>query len=129
MRFCARKVRAMKILALALFLAACAGPEKPAVADIADEQAAQIEDGRYVARENCSTCHAIDVRGESPLAAAPPFREIGRRYSFPVLQEELIEGIGVGHPPMPRFQLSPLGVDALVAYLRHIQVRDRDGDK
>lgn len=89
------------------------------------EEEASVADGREVARSNCASCHAIDLRGASPLAEAPPFRDIGQRYRFPVLEEELIAGIGVGHPPMPKFQLSPRGVDALVLYMRHIQARDR----
>lgn len=103
--------------ALALVLAGCAlaGGE---------EQADTIADGRDVARINCASCHAIEMRGTSPLAEAPPFRDIGRRYQFPVLEEELIAGIRVGHPPMPTFQLSPRGVDALLLYMRHIQAED-----
>ena len=102
-----------------LVLAGCAQ------ARAGEEQEASIADGREVARANCASCHAIDLRGASPLAEAPPFRDIGRRYRFPVLEEELIAGIGVGHPPMPKFQLSPRGVDALLLYMRHIQARDR----
>jgi len=37
-----------------------------------------------------------------------------------VLQQELTEGIQVAHP-MPDFQMNPVGVDALIAYLQSIQ--------
>jgi cytochrome c len=90
-----------------------------------EEKRDTIADGRAVAQENCASCHAIGMRGRSPFPEAPPFRDIGRRYRFPVLEEELIAGVGVGHPPMPKFQLSARGVDALLLYMRHIQARDR----
>lgn len=105
---------------IALALGGCA--HAPAAPD-----AAVISDGHEVAQMNCASCHAVEMRGDSPLAEAPPFREIGKRYSFPVLEEELVAGVGVGHPPMPKFQLSPRGVDALLAYMRQIQSRERAG--
>jgi mono/diheme cytochrome c family protein len=84
-----------------------------------------IAEGRAVAVSQCGSCHALDLNTQSPRADAPAFRTIGKRYRFPVLEEELIQGIKLGHPDMPKFQLSPLGVDALIAYLRSLQEADR----
>lgn len=104
-------------LALALSIAAWdAAAQRPS--------RAEIEDGRAIAQHECGACHGLDYATRSPRKDAPPFRSIGRRYRFPVLQEELIEGVKLGHPDMPRFQLPPQGVDALIAYLRDIQTRD-----
>src|SRR5687768_12288464 len=38
------------------------------------------ERGRALVQDNCATCHAVGPEGESPLAAAPPFRILGQRY-------------------------------------------------
>lgn len=84
-----------------------------------------IEDGRAIAQAQCATCHGVDAALKSPRPDAPPLRLIGRQYSFPVLEEELIQGIKLGHPDMPRFEFAPRGVDALIVYLRSIQDQDR----
>jgi cytochrome c len=114
-----RKVAASAALLCAALSGACQhGDVTPA--------AAEVQDGRAIAQAQCSSCHAIGYMDSSPRQDAPPFREIGRRYQFPVLQQELMEGIKLGHPDMPRFQFSPRGTDALVAYLRDLQVADRE---
>jgi cytochrome c len=82
-----------------------------------------ITDGRYIAETHCASCHAIGATGTSPLAGAPAFGDIGQLYHFPVLEEELLSGVGVGHPPMPHFQFPPRGVDALLAYMRNVQAQ------
>lgn len=92
----------------------------------AQSRADMIADGRAIAVVQCGGCHGLDHELKSPRPDAPPMRVIGRRYSFPVLSEELIQGIKLGHPDMPRFELSPRGVDSLIAYLGGIQQRDRE---
>ena len=37
--------------------------------------------GLSLAREHCAQCHAIGNASESPLAAAPPFRELHLKYA------------------------------------------------
>ena len=79
-----------------------------------------VNDGREIAEAECAGCHAVGSYGESPNAAAPPFRTILSNYGAEVLEEELIAGIRVSHP-MPEFRFNPQSTDALVAYLRSIQ--------
>ena len=77
-------------------------------------------DGREIAEAQCAGCHAVGSYGESPNAAAPPFRTILSNYRPGVLEEELIAGIRVAHP-MPEFRFNPQSTDALIAYLRSVQ--------
>lgn len=79
------------------------------------------ERGRAFALENCSRCHAIGTTGVSPLAEAPPFRELHQRYPVEHLAEALAEGIVTGHPDMPEFQLEPDEAEDLIAYLRMLE--------
>ena len=95
-------------------LAACAGQEEAA------GKAALISDGRDIADAHCAACHAVGSFGDSPNAAAPPFRRVLSDYNEATLQDDLIAGIQVAHP-MPVFQINPKGADALIAYLRTIQ--------
>lgn len=80
-----------------------------------------IADGRVIAEEQCSRCHATGPDGLSPNPAAPVFRTILSRYSEDALVNDLAEGIRIGHPDMPKIALRPEGVDALISYLRSVQ--------
>jgi mono/diheme cytochrome c family protein len=102
-----------------LILSGCQHTGTPSDADL-------IEDGRVIAQSQCGGCHATGLADASARKDAPPLREISRRYQFPVLEQELIQGIKLGHATMPHFQFSPRGTDALLAYIRHIQVADHD---
>jgi mono/diheme cytochrome c family protein len=113
----ARSIAPIVTALAGLLLSACQHTGTPNEADL-------IEDGRVIAQSQCGGCHATGLTDASTRKDAPPLREISRRYQFPVLEQELIEGIKLGHPTMPHFQFSPRGTDALLAYIRHIQVAD-----
>ncbi|MBI3677442.1 MAG: cytochrome c [Proteobacteria bacterium] len=88
---------------------------------IANKDHDAVADGKLVAQNECSRCHAIDQEGANPRADAPLFRQILSRYRSDALEDELVEGIKLGHPDMPQFKLNPRAVDDLIAYLRSIQ--------
>lgn len=73
------------------------------------------------AEANCAGCHAVGVMGESPLPAAPRFRDLGLRYPVDDLAEAFAEGIDTGHPSMPEFVMSTEENSDLIAYLKSIQ--------
>jgi cytochrome c len=81
--------------------------------------------GRLLAERDCAVCHATGPSDHSPLAAAPPFRELHRRYDVENLAEALAEGIVTGHPAMPSKPYPPDDVRDLIAYLRTLEPRDR----
>jgi mono/diheme cytochrome c family protein len=76
-----------------------------------------LAEGRELAEVHCSRCHAVGPEGRSPMAEAPPFRDLERRYPIETLAEALAEGIVTGHPQMPVFTFQPGEIDALLAYL------------
>jgi cytochrome c len=80
-----------------------------------------IARGRTFARANCAMCHAVEVAGRSPLADAPPFRELSKRLSLDELAPRFAEGIVAKHPSMPQFRLDPDQVENLLAYLKYLQ--------
>lgn len=84
---------------------------------------AGVERGRRIAEANCGRCHAVGRTGASPNPKSPPFRNVGKKYPLADLEEALAEGIVVGHKggEMPRFELSPQQIDALLAYLKSVQ--------
>ena len=82
---------------------------------------ARAKRGETIARTNCAGCHAIGRVGASPLADAPAFRDLHRRYPVTDLAEALAEGITTGHPTMPEFRLDPDEAQALIAYLQSLE--------
>lgn len=87
----------------------------------AAQERAQRERGEQLVRMNCGRCHAVGETGRSPNRAAPPMRELHRRYSLDALANALDEGMLKGHPAMPQFNFSQADINAIIAYLRSIQ--------
>lgn len=77
--------------------------------------------GRLLVQRYCAGCHSVSRSGSSPNPAAPPFRDLNRRYRIDELGEALAEGILTGHPAMPEFKFPPDDVRAVLAYLKSIQ--------
>lgn len=77
--------------------------------------------GLNFVRANCARCHAIDRMSPSPLALAPPFRELHKRYPVESLQEAFAEGIQTGHQNMPEFRLEPDQIGNVIAFLKTLE--------
>jgi mono/diheme cytochrome c family protein len=77
--------------------------------------------GLTIARANCARCHSIDRVTASPLAIAPPFRTLHKRYPVENLEEALAEGISTGHPTMPEFRFDPGQVTDFIAFLKTLE--------
>jgi mono/diheme cytochrome c family protein len=93
--------------------------------------------GAQLAAANCGECHALDA-GKSPLADAPPFATLHRRYPpgaglGALLSEGMIapvtpldEGGRPFHPRMPQVKLDDGQVADLIAFLRSVQTPAAD---
>ncbi|HYC69386.1 c-type cytochrome [Brevundimonas sp.] len=92
------------------------------VATASDESApfGSVALGGNLVRLRCAGCHAVERTGDSPLKAAPPFREMGRTYPVRDLQEALAEGLVTAHPAMPQIELEPGEVADVIAYLESV---------
>jgi len=77
--------------------------------------------GLAIVQENCSRCHAVGSADASPLAKAPPFRELHKKYNVEGLAEALAEGIVTGHGEMPAFAFDPPDIDAIIQYLKSLE--------
>lgn len=76
--------------------------------------------GALFVRQNCASCHAVERTGDSPMAAAPPFRSMGVEYPVRDLQEAFAEGLVTAHPAMPAFELQSTEIADLIAYLESV---------
>jgi cytochrome c len=77
-------------------------------------------DGEALLQKNCSRCHSITAKGESPLKGAPPLREVYRKYPIQQLEYGFAEGLGSKHLDMPQIQFSTEQVAAILDYLGSI---------
>lgn len=77
--------------------------------------------GQSILMGNCAHCHAIGKAGPSPLAKAPPFRDLHRKYPVEHLAEALAEGISTRHAEMPVFVFEPPEINAIIAYLKSLE--------
>jgi cytochrome c len=90
-------------------------------------KAANVEQGRRLARIYYARCHAIDKVSPSPLTIAPPFRTLHKRYPVETLQEALAEGIVTGHASMPEFRFDPDQINDFLVFLKSLEKRDGSG--
>ena len=91
------------------------------LAGAAGAQTTPVSRGGALVASHCARCHATGATGDSPNPAAPQFRRLHERYPVSSLAESLVEGIFVGHPPMPGFQFSAGDAQDIIAYLDSIQ--------
>lgn len=121
------RLGALLLAALPLILAACQTTEETAAETPADTAAITpysprlLAEGEEIAASLCAACHAISTKDASTHPEAPPLRQLSELYPVRALEEALAEGIMVGHPDMPPFQLEPDAIDALLTYLESIQ--------
>ena len=81
----------------------------------------EVQRGITLVRTHCVRCHSIDKLSPSPLAIAPPFRDLHKRYKVENLQEALAEGIVTGHPTMPEFRFDPGQIRDFIAFLNSLK--------
>jgi len=92
--------------------------------------------GARLAKTYCAECHAIGAKGRSPLADAPPFRRLSRRYPKGGGLNDLLakgqiasetpeeeEGGRPHHPRMPQARLDEAQIGDLKAYIESLQRR------
>jgi mono/diheme cytochrome c family protein len=89
---------------------------------VAQDDADLKQQGQELLAGHCARCHAIAPNGDSPHREAPPFRTLGQKYPIDFLAEALGEGLSTGHPDMPEFVFEPEEINAILTYLKSIQV-------
>ena len=77
--------------------------------------------GFTLARTYCARCHSIDKVTDSPLAIAPPFRTLQKKYPVENLEESMAEGLSTGHPTMPEFRFEIDQIVDFIAFLKSLE--------
>ncbi len=84
------------------------------------ESERRVQAGKALVEKNCSPCHAVGVKGASPNAKAPEFRNLSARHPSLALREPLSRGIAAPHDEMPKFAVSGPEIDTIVAYINSL---------
>lgn len=87
----------------------------------AEKSTQLIAAGRSIATKNCAWCHAVGLKGSSPNASAPPFRDIHRRHPILALRAPISRAIVTPHDDMPKLSLSVTQIDQLIAYISSLR--------
>ena len=82
---------------------------------------AAADRGLALANRNCAGCHAVGQDGASPLAAAPPFRQVSTQFDQTALAEHLREIAATGYYKMPAGRLRQDEVEDLTAYINGLE--------
>jgi cytochrome c len=77
--------------------------------------------GHALARSVCASCHAVETKGASPDAKAPPFRDLAGRHVPLTLQRRLADIAETGHYDMPPINLHADEVQDVVAYINSLE--------
>ncbi|MDO8324637.1 MAG: c-type cytochrome [Phenylobacterium sp.] len=77
--------------------------------------------GHALARSVCASCHAVETKGASPNAKAPPFRDLAGRHVPLTLQRRLADIAETGHYDMPPINLHADEVQDVVAYINSLE--------
>jgi mono/diheme cytochrome c family protein len=101
-------------------LACVALPLVYAGSALAAGNAGAASEGKTLLEKHCARCHSIAATGDSPLAKAPPLREVYRTFPVQELESGFAEGMGSRHRDMPQIQFSTEQVSAILNYLGSI---------
>ena len=111
MRRCIRSITCP--IMISMTLAGCMTPDAP-------KRAGDPVEGRRVAFDQCASCHAPGLTGDSANPMAPPLRTVLARYPEDRLERDLNDAVHIAHLKMPQFFFGDEHAADLVAYLRTI---------
>lgn len=97
--------------------AACVHAGQPEAA----AQSPDVAAGQRLAQRICGECHAVTGDGPSPLADAPPFKDLPGRFDLTQFTDAYDAGMFEGHPRMPLVELDPDQLDELAAFLGSLE--------
>jgi mono/diheme cytochrome c family protein len=93
----------------------------------ADNQAAQdaknmdsIKRGLELSQLLCMKCHAISGPGPGREEKSPPFATLVDKLTIEGVADQLLEGLPLGHDPMPRWEFSEQQAEDLLLYIEYI---------
>ena len=90
---------------------------------VVNMESAEVMRGRELAELLCARCHAIGPTGDSTNPQSPPFRTLEAKLTLEGVEDQIAEGLSLGHEPMPPWQFSSQQIVDLVSYIASLSER------
>lgn len=90
----------------------------------ADEEAATIQRGKELAQLLCKRCHAIEGPGPGTEEKSPPFSTLVPNLTLEGVADQLLEGLPLGHDPMPKWEFSEQQAIDLLLYIESVSATE-----
>ena len=90
----------------------------------AEDDAAYVKRGQELAQLLCARCHAIAGPGPGAEEKSPPFSTLVSTLTLEGIADQLLEGLPMGHDPMPKWQFSEQQVEDLLFYIESVSTED-----
>jgi mono/diheme cytochrome c family protein len=86
----------------------------------AQDDMASIKRGLEMAQLLCMRCHAISGPGPGPNEKSPPFSTLVDKLTLEGVADQILEGLPLGHEPMPQWEFSEQQAEDLLLYIEYI---------
>lgn len=89
-----------------------------------DEEMAAIQRGKELAQLLCMRCHAIEGPGPGEEEKSPPFSTLVPKLTLEGVADQLLEGLSLGHEPMPTWEFSEQQALDLLLYIESVKATE-----
>ena len=86
-----------------------------------DDEQASIQRGKELAQLLCVRCHAIEGPGPGKEEKSPPFSTLVPKLTLEGVADQLLEGLPLGHDPMPKWEFSEQQATDLLLYIDSVR--------
>lgn len=86
-----------------------------------DDYIDSVQRGKELAQLLCGRCHAIDGPGPGKEEKSPPFSTLVPKLTLEGVADQLLEGLPLGHDPMPKWEFSEQQATDLLFYIDSVR--------
>jgi len=89
-----------------------------------EDDTTSIVRGQELAQLLCKRCHAIAGPGPGKEEKSPPFSTLIAKLTLEGVADQLLEGLLMGHDPMPQWQFSERQGEDLLFYIDSVSTEN-----
>ena len=89
-----------------------------------DDEMASVKRGKELAQLLCARCHAIEGPGPGKEEKSPPFSTLVPKLTLEGVADQLLEGLLLGHDPMPKWEFSEQQAVDLLLYIESVSAEN-----
>ena len=89
-----------------------------------DDEMASVQRGKELAQLLCTRCHAIEGPGPGTEEKSPPFSTLVPKLTLEGVADQLLEGLPLGHDPMPKWEFSEQQAIDLLLYIESVSATE-----